>query len=49
MKLKMIELILCTKEWIEMIKCLTYFITANNTISCESFKANATHGTSWSC
>ena len=49
MKLKVIELILCAKKLIEMIKCLTYFITANNTISCESFKANATHGTSRSC
>jgi len=28
---------------------LTYFVTANYTISCEALKADTAHGSSWCC
>ena len=36
------------KKWI-LFLMLTYFITANNSISCVAFKTNATHGSGGSC
>ena len=47
-KLEKFDEILLQKEKI-ILPLLTYFITANNSISCVAFKTNATHGSGGSC